>query len=224
MTMTIIGWNATSGGAPGGRRPPRLTSPGESDGLRATMENLDEFERLVATVVTRFFGQKLDAPPPAAEVARLVAQMRQLVEERGLPPPLPLHENGAPGGMSEEACAPLVARVIAGTQEPLLAEAARQLIKACFYPEFKVCRDSFREVTRDGTCRRQELERVRGRLSGSHCVDCPHWVALTAPQHAQYLRQEWRGDPAVFAAHQEIFLPEDFRALRRWLHAAARDR
>jgi hypothetical protein len=27
-------------------------------------------------------------------------------------------------------------------------------------------------------------------------------------------------EPAVLTAHREIFLPEDFRALRRWLQAA----
>ena len=187
------------------------------------MQNPEEFERLIAAVVVRFFGQKQQPPPSGAELARFGAQLRQLVEERGLPRPLAAHECGAPGGMSEEECAPLVARVGAGTRDPLLADAARQLVKACFYPEFTVCRDSFREVARDGGCRRQELERVRGRISGTHCVDCPHWVALAPAQHAAYLRAEWRGDPAVLDAHQSIFLPEDFRALRRWLHAAARE-
>ena len=117
---------------------------------------------------------------------------------------------------------PLVARVIAGSDEPLLAEAARHLVKACFYPEFKVCRDSFREVTADGSCRRQELERVRGRVSGTHCVDCPHWVALEPEAHSEFLAREWRAQPALLMEHRDIFLPEDFRALRRWLHAAAR--
>jgi hypothetical protein len=186
------------------------------------MEKEDEFQRLVGAVVARFVAQKSQMPPTAGEIKRFTSQLSQLVDERGLPPPLPTDECGKPGGMAEEECAPLVARVIAGTREPLLAEVARQLVKACFYPEFKMCRDSFREVTREGACRRQELERVRGRISGSHCVDCPHWVALAPEQHADYLRREWRDDPAVFAAHREIFLPEDFRALRHWLHAAAR--
>jgi hypothetical protein len=152
----------------------------------------------------------------------LAAQLGRLVVERGLPRPLRDEECGAPGGMSEQECAPLIARVLEGIDDAVLRDAARQLVKACFYPEFKVCRDSFREVKRDGACRRQELERVRGRISGTHCVDCPHWVALNPTQHAEYLTQEWRGDPQAFAAHRDVFLPEDFRALRRWLHAAAR--
>jgi hypothetical protein len=124
--------------------------------------------------------------------------------------------------MSEQEFAPLVAQVIAGCEEALLADAARQLVKACFYPEFKVCRDSFREVTRDGVCRRQQLERVRSRISGTHCVDCPHWIALPPEGHQDYLRSEWHGSPEMFDAHRSVFLPEDFRALRRWLHHTAR--
>ncbi len=100
---------------------------------------------------------------------------------------------------------------------------ARQLLKACLNPEFRQCRDSYREVV-DGVCRRQELARTRGRLSGAHCVDCPYWVALRPEQHAALLAREWlAGDLEEFAAHHEIFLPEDFRALRvfLWRHARA---
>jgi hypothetical protein len=96
------------------------------------------------------------------------------------------------------------------------------MVKACFYPEFKVCRDSFREVGRDGACRRQELARARTRVSGTHCVDCPHWVALDPLEHAEFLAREWHRDAHVLAANRGVFLPEDFRELRRWLWAAAR--
>ena len=191
------------------------------------MDRDDEFERIVRSVLMRLFAQHGRAASPAA-LARVAAQLRALIAERGLPRPLGPGEIGAPGGMSEEACAALIARVLAGldagaSSDPLLADAARQLVKACFYPDFKVCRDSFREISRDGTCRRQQLDRVRGRISGSHCVDCPHWVALGADEHAEFLARAWRGDAAQLAAHEGIFLPEDFRALRRWLHAAARE-
>jgi hypothetical protein len=126
--------------------------------------------------------------------------------------------------MSEEACAPLVARVLGGATDDLLATAAKQLVKACFYPEFKVCRDSWREVAADGACRRQELARVRSRVSGAHCVDCPHWVALAPSVHEKLLAGEWKSGAADFRANRGEFLPEDFRALRQWLHARARVR
>jgi len=180
-----------------------------------------EFERLVVTMVARFCAQG-NAPVPAAALAQFAAQLREVVAARGLPPPLPPGGCGAPGGMPESEVTPLVARVTAGLDVPWLVEAARQLVKACFYPEFTVCRDSYREVARDGACRRQDLARAQGRISGAHCVDCPHWTALTAAAHRELLQRAWHGDPAVFSAHREVFLPEDFRAFRRWLHAARR--
>ena len=181
-----------------------------------------EFSRLVGAVLARFFAQNGKVLPATFDRGGFGARLWQVVSERGLPRPLAAHECGRPSGMSEEECAPLVARVLGGAKDALLAAAAKQLVKACLYPEFKSCRDSFREVATDGTCRRQELARVRSRVSGSHCVDCPHWVALTTAQHVAYLKCEWRGAVQEFTDHQAVFLPEDFRALRRWLHARAR--
>ena len=180
------------------------------------------FSRLVDGVLARFFAQNARLPPSDAERAAFGARLWALVAERGLPKPLAKHERGEPGEMSDEECAPLMARVLGGADDDCLATAARQLVKACFYPEFKTCRDSWREVTPDGACRRQELARVRRRVSGAHCVDCPHWVAMSPARHGKFLAREWRDGAAEFAAHRGVFLPEDFRALRRWLHARAR--
>jgi hypothetical protein len=185
------------------------------------MTREQEFEQQVIGIVTRYFDQNARAVP-AAQVTRAARQLQALVAERGLPRALGEDERGVPGGMSESECALLVARVTAGTDDPLLAEAARQLVKSCFYPEFKDCRDSFRAVAADGSCRRQELERVRGRLSGTHCIDCPHWVALAVEAHRALLGREWRGDARALDEYREIFLPEDFRRWRMWLHGATR--
>ena len=189
-----------------------------------------EFERLIGAVLRRYFAQNDQPAQSAEEIAGFAGRLRSLVMERGLPRPLAIHERGAPGEMSDAECAPLVARVVGGLPGAWPGEAARQLVKACFYPEFKTCRDSFRECSPDGTCRRQELVRVRRRVSGAHCVDCPHWVTLTPGQHEDFLAREWRnpsagsgrGGAADFLAHRDIFLPEDFRALRQWLYARAR--
>lgn len=181
-----------------------------------------EFDRIIVAIVTRL-AEQTGRPAPDAAIAReFSGRLHAMIKERGLPRPLQAGECGMPGSMSETECAPLVERVLGGVTEPVLAEAARQLIKACFYPEFTVCRDSFREVARDGSCRRQELSRVLTRVSGTHCVDCPHWVALTPERHAEFLAGHWVGDEGEFDAHRAVFLPEDFRILRRWLHAAAR--
>jgi hypothetical protein len=169
-----------------------------------------EFCGIVGAIVTRFFGQNGRSPPAAEAWAAMATRLVALVRERGCP--------GA--ALTEAEVAVLTARVLGETADPLWADAVRQLVKACFYPPLVGCRDSFREVTREGVCRRQQLERVRGRISGTHCVDCPHWTSLEAGRHVEFLTAEWRMEPAVLTAHREIFLPEDFRALRRWLQAA----
>ena len=181
-----------------------------------------EFSRLVTAVLRRFFAQNGCAELAVAEAAAVSGRLWALVRERGLPRALRDGECGVSGGMSEEVCAPLVARVLAGAKGDLLAKTVTQLVKACFYPEFTVCRDSFREVAKDGSCRRQELARVRQRVSGTHCVDCPHWVALTPAGHGELLQREWRSEPGILEDNCGVFLPEDFRELRRWLHARAR--
>jgi hypothetical protein len=193
-----------------------------------TADAANEFTRLIDAVLTRFFAQNSQHPPAAGERARLAANLLALIAERGLPRPLAAHETGAPGEMADGEVTALVARVLDAAADPLLAEAARQLVKACFYPEFRKCRDSFREMSPDGSCRRQELARARRRVSGAHCVDCPHWVALRPEQHEKFIAREWRVAPpgeepaSAFLAHRDVFLPEDFRALRRWLHREAR--
>ena len=186
------------------------------------MNGLDEFERRVAVVVRRYARQNGAEECGAAGAERVAAGLGRVVARRGLPRPLGPGETGTPGGMSEAETAPLVAEVLGGAAAPWLAEAARQLVKACFYPEFTVCRDSWCEPTKDGGCRRQERERVRQRVSGTHCVDCPHWTALAPAAHAAMVAAAWRAGPEEFAAGRELFLPEDFRALRQWLRAASR--
>lgn len=182
----------------------------------------EEFTAIIRAVLTRFLAQNgLTASP--ADLAAIAARLHAVVGERGLSRPLAPDERGAPGGMPEAECASLVARVMSGgPAAPLLTDAVRQLVKACFYPEFKDCRDSFRETSADGVCRRQQLERVRTRVSGTHCVDCPHWMELAPELHQEFLAREWRGDAETLRMHRAIFLPEDFRALRQWLHTARR--
>lgn len=182
-----------------------------------------EFSRLVTAVLARFGAQNAAPGLTAAESEALGARLWAVVSEQGLPRALSAGECGAPGGLTDDACAPLVARVMGAEANALLEVAVKQLVKACLYPEFTVCRDSYREPMKDGGCKRQELVRVRTRVSGTHCVDCPYWVLLAQEQHAELLARAWRvGGAGAFAENRDVFLPEDFRALRRWLHARAR--
>jgi hypothetical protein len=194
--------------------------------VRAMSAAGSTFTHLVDAILRRYFRQNAQPEPAAGETATAAAGLWSLVEDRGLPRALAAAERGEPGEMTDAEVSPLLERVLAGVAPAARAAFAppmKQLVKACFYPEFKSCRDSFRTVTADGSCKRQELARTLGRVSGAHCVDCPHWVALTPEQHFKYLAREWQPAGAgELAAHRDVFLPEDFRALRRFLHAWAR--
>lgn len=186
----------------------------------------ENFCALVPQILQRFARQN-DLPPLSlATLQEVAGRLWTVVEERGLPPPLEPGDPGSPGDLPDAECAPLVARVLgdlAGPPREKLAVPVRQLVKACFHPEFKVCRDSFREVSPDGTCRRQQLARVRTRVSGTHCIDCPHWTALAPGEHVKFLEGEWQpAGRSQLAANVGIFLPEDFRKLRHLLYAKAR--
>jgi hypothetical protein len=180
------------------------------------------FVTQIIGILQRFLAQNGAIVPDEVVLEGVAERLFRLLIERGLPRPLNSGELGEPGGMADEECATLVARVVENTADPSLIDAMRQLVKACFYPEFKTCRNSFKEVGPDGRCRRQELARVLRRVSGTHCVDCPHWVALTPPQHERFLARQWRAGEKEFTANQAVYLPEDFRRFRRWLHATAR--
>jgi hypothetical protein len=183
------------------------------------------FSELAQAIMRRFCVQNSLGPPGAAVLRELGDRLWSLVQERGLPRPLDPGDEGKPGDLPDAECSPLVTRLLDGAtpaDREKLGVPARQLVKACFHPEFKVCRDSFREVSPDGACRRQQLARVRARISGAHCIDCPYWVALEPAAHGRFLAREWQATGQNdLAANLDIFLPEDFRNLRRLLYAEA---
>lgn len=176
------------------------------------------FVALAVPCVRRFLAQNGQAPLPDGFLTEYAAHLWRVVNEAGLPPPLASDQAGEPGEMPAEQTAALTARVFAGLPSPErhaeLDVPTRQLLKACLQPEFRQCRESYREVV-DGACRRQQLQRVRARISGAHCVDCPYWVSLRPDQHHALLAKSWVSDDAgELDRHATIYLPEDFRALR----------
>lgn len=186
-------------------------------------DDANEFSRLVSAVLDRFLTQNGKLPPAGFRAEEFGARLWEIVSDHTRSASA-RPATGDSVGTSEPAWAALTVRALGGLNDETLAVAAQQLLKTCLYPELRTCRDSFKEVGVDGKCRRQELARVRGRISGTHCVDCPHWVNLDPTSHAAFLRSEWRGNCSEFIDHQSEFLPEDFRALRRWLNARPRVR
>lgn len=182
-------------------------------------------EEQASIVLVRYARQNGLTEISRSEGTAFASRLLELIQTRGLPPRLRPDEMGQPGEMSADAVGPLVARLLEGSsRQGELSAVARQLVKACFHPEFKKCRESYREIESDGTCRRQTLARVQTRVSGSHCVDCPYWTALRAEQHAEFLAEGWVGNAAELTQHREIFLPEDFRVFRQLLREYAFER
>jgi hypothetical protein len=180
-----------------------------------------EFTGLVSACLRRFLAQNERPELPAALLTVLAGRFWQVVRR----------ESASPGAASPEWREIPAARIEAMAGELLddsltpearadLAVPVRQLLKACLQLEPVRCRESYREVV-GGSCRRQDLARARGRISGTHCVDCPHWTALDPDRHAALLERSWvEGPETRLRDHRGVFLPEDFRALRRWARKA----
>lgn len=181
-----------------------------------------EFDALVIANLERWFRRNGHEAVAAADLAGVAARLRAVLAQRGLPEvPLSGRPEEAPELPADE-CARLERSVLG----PLVADErwatpVRQLVKTCLQPEFRRCRDSYRERDADGSCRRQQAGKARGRLSGSPCVDCPYWLELTPEQHARAVRDGWAGDVGTFEGDSELYLPSDFRALRRQVREIA---
>ena len=164
-----------------------------------------EFEGSVAAVVTRFLKQNGLAPAGEDELRALASALMTPVSER-------VEEGELPEAFVKAG----VARVLAvfSPPRPELANLAKQLIKGCHQPDQSSCCESYCEVDAHGRCRRQELAYDLARVSGAHCVDCPRWREWSPEAHAARLAGEWKDGAAAFAVRREVFVPEDFRALR----------
>jgi hypothetical protein len=180
------------------------------------------FEAQVSGLVNRFMAQNGQPALTEEESRRIATRLSAQVVARGLPRRLRPDEMGQPGELPSEELKAIVQEVLQDiTASDATIDVTRQLVKACFYPEFKKCRESYREVNATGECRRQNVDRARERISGSHCVDCPYWTALTCSQGTALLSGAWRGEVREFETNREIFLPEDSRDFRCTLRAWA---
>ena len=180
------------------------------------------FEAQVSRLLNRFMVQNGQPVLTSDESSSIARRLSAQVLTRGLPRRLRNDEMGEPGELPSDEVNTIVQDVLQDiTASGVTTDVTRQLVKACFYPEFKKCRESYREVNATGECRRQNVDRARARISGSHCVDCPYWTSLTPSQHAALLGGAWTGEGRDFEINREIFLPEDYREFRCTLRAWA---
>ncbi len=178
----------------------------------------DIFRGTIAGVVARFLAQNQFAPVDEMTLGALADALVSMGEEIR-------RVVGAPmaGELPDDIVKEGVASVLAVFSPPRseLAGLVKQLIKGCYQPDHPQCRESYHETDAHGRCRRQELAYDLTRVSGAHCVDCPHWRGWTPDDHAARLAAEWKAGSAVFLAQREVFLPEDFRALRLFTRSHA---
>ncbi len=183
----------------------------------------DAFVGQVEQLLGRYLRQN-GLPPLKPEAARaLGTSLWAELLLRGVPGPPGPGDLEPPEELGAADVAPAIARLL--REAPGRADLevpARQLVKGCLQPEFARCRQSYREPGSDGVCRRQDLARARSRLSGSHCVDCPYWTSLGPGEHAQLLSRAFGARATEFEGARSVFLPEDYRALRRRVREAAR--
>lgn len=178
-----------------------------------------ELEPMLMMLLTRFLRQNGEAVD-SAQIAGVAARCAALVAEHGVPVAVTSEAESEATRLNEAEMKARIAIAAGPDADDRLIDAAKQLVKALFYPELAQCRLSFEAQTADGRCKRQELERARERLSGTHCVDCPHW-RMSPEEHADFLAAKWRDGAEAFAANRDVFVPEEFRALRAWLRAQA---
>ncbi|MEN9662358.1 MAG: hypothetical protein RL324_1307 [Verrucomicrobiota bacterium] len=175
-----------------------------------------QFATLVAACLRRFLAQNDRPAVPETELADLGARFWKAVSREAYRPPADIAWREMPAALVEQLAAEILDDSMAAERRGDLNVPVRQLLKACLQAEPERCRESYREVV-GGHCRRQELARARSRISGTHCVDCPHWAALDGDENLILLARAWAEGPAeTLSGNQGIFLPEDFRALRTW--------
>jgi len=185
------------------------------------------FEAAAAAVVARMLQQDGGAAVSPDVIRSGVRGLWEAAEAIGWPPPLPAGSTRRAGETPGAALEPRVLTVAAGVvneaERARLLPVIRQLLKACVYPEFTECRDSYRATGSEGRCSRQQPAVAAARISGSPCIDCPYFVTRTEPEHEALLREGWIGGPGEgFDRSPSVFLPKDFRPLRRFLWLRSR--
>lgn len=141
--------------------------------------------------------------------------------------PLRKGEKGTPSALDPDDVAELISEILDQMHYPEvrmdLALLSNQLVRAILLPEFKSCRLSYCEKNEAGLCERQNLKHSKKRVSGAHCVDCPLFVLTRPDKHPKVLRSQWADEGVTeLETNMAVFLPEDYRQLRYFLHLQRR--
>lgn len=175
------------------------------------------FVDLGIPIAQRFLRQTGVFPRHTDKIEPLLRATWQVVHQRGLPKPLSKAEVGEALDPDESVILALQASVAQrlGLELPeSLGTLLYQLLVTLTQPEFKACRLSYVEKNAEGTIERQSADYCEDRISGSHCEDCPYFVALSQDKHERFIGKQWEQGTADFEAKKGRFIPQDFRMLR----------
>ncbi len=190
-------------------------------------EAQEGFVHQVKKCINRFFNQQDRTPPPDAALTHFGQMLWRMIDRHGLPEALKPSDQGQEQALSEDELSARLEELWASYRftdyRKDLEIPARHFIKGIWQPEFKKCRLSYKETNPDGQCSRQKLSHALQRISGTHCVDCPYWVSVSAEKNERLLTKEWRAEAvAELTSNIGVFLPEDYRNLRQLLYMHAR--
>jgi hypothetical protein len=190
-------------------------------------EAQEGFVHQIKKSLQRYFRQQDRPVPPESALVPFAQVLWKLVEKHGLPKPLEPSDQGQHENMSDESLRARLDEIwsryrLTDYRKDLEAP-ARHFVKGIWQPEFKKCRLSYKKTSPSGDCSRQSLDHARGRISGTHCVDCPYWVSVTAVKNERLLTKEWAPESVhELTSNLDVFLPDDYRNLKQLLYMHAR--
>lgn len=181
------------------------------------------FTVLSIPVIKRFCKQTSRPEFPDKIIQEFCAVLWSVTIATGFP--LPQEETGqnAPVDVDADIHSDRLASVLDQLDYPEyrmeLAILANQFLKTLLQPEFRSCRLSYCKTNEAGVCERQSLARCKKRISGAHCVDCPLFIVTNPAKHPKVLKAQWAKEKRDELDEQmDVFLPEDFRQLKFFLH------
>lgn len=134
--------------------------------------------------------------------------------EKGVEPPLP-----HPEGTVTEAIIQSLDGFESGELRMDFALVANQLLPLLVGVEPKTCCLAYCEKSPAGLQERQHKDHALGRISGAHCVDCPLFVLTQSEKHPRVLKAQWDSEKQEeLESSIDVFIPEEFRQLRLFLH------
>lgn len=181
------------------------------------------FAALVKPIAERFCNQNNLPPLEEYTLDEFSQALWDIAQETGMAAALPKGEKGEPKCLEPDEQTELMTEILdrVDTEEGQfeIAHMGKYFLAAMVQPEFSNCRLSYCKANEEGKYPRQDLAYCKKRISGSHCVDCPLFIQTEPENHPQILQMQWKAmDDSDLHDNLGVFIPEDFRQFRYFLH------